>query len=79
MKVFVAILCLGLACEVQPAWPAEQNAAASNSKTTVRTVDDVRRVDDKHKGAFYALYTRAGAKGTKPYVDSSYPLTFISI
>jgi len=131
MKSLAAILFFGMAAVMQPAWSSERNSAKSHSVVPVsRTLDDVARVVDKHKGAFYALFTRAarerpglrgeivlsftiapdgrvtrcdvvsstlyhpelekkiaerfsalqfGAKGTQPYSNYSYPMTFMSI
>ena len=131
MRGLAVVLCLGMTSVISPAWSLEKDSANARAEVTVpRTVDDVRRVVDKHKGAFYSIFTRAarerpglrgeiilsftiepdgrvskcdvasstlyhpelerkivdrfsaidfGAKGAKPYRNSSYPMTFVSI
>lgn len=132
MRVLVLAICLSSlpAYAIEPARVAERGVVAQSAISASRTLEDVQRVFDRNKGAFFALFSRAardkpglqgkvllsiaiapdgtvtkcavasstlnhpeleksivdrfsaikfGAKGRKVYIDSEFPMTFISV
>jgi hypothetical protein len=59
MRFLVFAVCLVMSPSFAAESPRERILVSQSGASASRTVDDVRRVIDKHKGGFYALYARA--------------------
>ena len=59
MRFLVFAICLAMSTSFAAASPRERAVVAQSRASSTRTVGEVRRVIDTHKGGFYALYVRA--------------------